>query len=115
MEWRTLTSSLWSIDMLVSSFQRCCPALRWGEMSRCPGVRPSRHVETPGQPVRPEGDPGRFEDFVVADFDHRRGKALAVVIDGIGDAACRRVGLVPADGHSRALFDALQAEDPAMT
>ena len=30
-------------------------------MIRCPHMRPSRHVETPGQPVRPEGDPGRFE------------------------------------------------------
>jgi hypothetical protein len=62
-------------------------------------ARPTRGIEAPGQPGRPEGDTRWFEDFIVADFDHRGVElaAIAVMLDRESDAVVRRIGLVPAD------------------
>ena len=53
----------------------------------------------PGQTVRPEGDTVGFENFVVPDLDHGRVQAapVAMMLERVGDAVERGIGLVPAD------------------
>src|SRR6187549_1438501 len=68
-------------------------------------MRPSRSLQTPGQPVCPKGNPVRFENFVVADLDHRgvEAAAVAMMLERVGHTVARRIGFVPADIEIRVL------------